>query len=97
MTNTTLRVLSYNIYWGGHQQPLERTIEVIRESGADLVGIQENVNREYEDQTPEIAKILGFSYVRDTVLDALEEFGAKGNKLRARWTCLLYTSPSPRD
>jgi len=20
MTNTTLRVLSYNIYWGGHQQ-----------------------------------------------------------------------------
>ncbi|RTZ78904.1 MAG: endonuclease/exonuclease/phosphatase, partial [SAR324 cluster bacterium] len=58
MTNTTLRVLSYNIYWGGHQQPLERTIEVIGESGADLVGIQENVNREYEDQTPEIAKAL---------------------------------------
>jgi len=86
MTNTTLRVLSYNIYWGGHQQPLERTIEVIRESGADLVGIQENVNREYEDQTPEIAKALGFSYVRHAVLDALEEFGAKGNKLRARWT-----------
>ena len=86
MTNTTLRVLSYNIYWGGHRQPLERTIEVIRESGADLVGIQENVNREYEDQTPEIAKALGFSYVRHAVLDALEEFGAKGNKLRARWT-----------
>ena len=86
MTNTTLRVLSYNIYWGGHQQPLERTIEVIRESGTDLVGIQENVNQEYEDQTPEIAKILGFSYVRHAVLDALEEFGAKGNKLRERWT-----------
>ena len=51
MTNTTLRVLSYNIYWGGHRQPLERTIEVIGESGAELVGIQENVNREYEDQT----------------------------------------------
>ena len=86
MTNTALRVLSYNIYWGGHRQPLERTIEVIEESGADLVGIQENVNREYEDQTPEIAKALGYSYVRHAVLDALEEFGAKGNKLRARWT-----------
>ena len=86
MFNATLRVLSYNIYWGGHQKDLEETIEVILKSGADLVGIQENVNREYEDQTPEIAKALGFSYVRHAVLDALEEFGAKGNKLRARWT-----------
>ena len=86
MFNATLRILSYNIYWGGHQKDLEETIEVIRKSGADLVGIQENVNREYEDQTPEIAKALGFSYVRHAVLDALEEFGAKGNKLRARWT-----------
>jgi len=86
MFNATLRILSYNIYWGGYQKDLEETIEVIRKSGADLVGIQENVNREYEDQTPEIAKALGFSYVRHAVLDALEEFGAKGNKLRARWT-----------
>ena len=78
MANTTLRVLSYNIYWGGQQQPLERTIEVIRESGADLVGIQENVNREYEDQTPALAKALGFSYVRHAILDALEEFGGQG-------------------
>ena len=86
MPNTNLKVLSYNIFWGGHQQPLEETIEVIRKSDADLVGIQENVNREYEDQTPEIAKALGFSYVRHAVLDSLEEFGARGNKLRARWT-----------
>ena len=60
MSKSTLSVLSYKIYWGGHQQPLERTIEVIAESGADWVGIQENVNREYEDQTPEIARALGF-------------------------------------
>ena len=86
MFNATLRILSYNIYWGGHQKDLEETIEVIRKSGADLVGIQENVNREYEDQTPKIAEALGFSYVRHAVLDSLEEFGAKGNKLRARWT-----------
>ena len=86
MTDTTLRVLSFNIYWGGHQRPLERTIEVIRTSGADLVGIQENVNREYEDQTPKLAKALGFSYVRHAILDSLEEFGGRGNKLSARWT-----------
>ena len=42
MTNTTLRVLSYNIYWGGHQQPLERTIEVIRESGIEGISGGEN-------------------------------------------------------
>ncbi|SVA30742.1 uncharacterized protein METZ01_LOCUS83596, partial [marine metagenome] len=27
MSKSTLSVLSYNIYWGGHRQPLERTIE----------------------------------------------------------------------
>ena len=81
-----LKVLSFNIYWGGHQLPLEKTIEVIRSSQADLVGIQENVNREYQDQTPKLAKALGFSYVRNAILDSLEEFGGCGNKIRARWT-----------
>ena len=85
MASTILIVLSYNIYWGGHRQPLENTIEVIRKSGADLVGIQENVNREYEDQTTEIAKALGFSYVHHAILDSMEKNGGGGNKLRARW------------
>ena len=83
MANSTLRVLSYNIFWGGHQQPLEQTIEVIRKSGADLVGIQENVNRDYEDQTPALAKALGFSYVRHAMLDAP---GRPSNALRPRCT-----------
>ena len=85
MASTILIVLSYNIYWGGYRQPLENTIEVIRKSGADLVGIQENVNREYEDQTTEIAKALGFSYVHHAILDSMEKNGGGGNKLRARW------------
>jgi hypothetical protein len=42
MTNTTLRVLSYNIYWGGHQQSLERNIEVIRDSGIEGISGGEN-------------------------------------------------------
>lgn len=37
-----VRLLSYNIWMGGTQhQPLEQTAEVIRKSGADIVGIQE--------------------------------------------------------
>lgn len=83
MSKTTLRVLSYNLYWGGHRQSLERTIAVIRESGADLVGLQENVNRDYEDQTPALAKALGFSYVRNAMLDAP---GRPSNALRPRWS-----------
>jgi endonuclease/exonuclease/phosphatase family metal-dependent hydrolase len=86
MNLSTLRILSFNIYWGGHRQPLEKTIDIIRESDADLVGIQENVNREIDDQTPEIAKALGFSYARHAILDSMEEAGGGGNKLRARWT-----------
>tara|TARA_Y100001970_G_scaffold278403_1_gene384040 strand:- start:1777 stop:2727 length:951 start_codon:yes stop_codon:yes gene_type:complete len=81
-----LRVLSFNLYWGGHLKPLEKTIEVIKSSGADLIGIQENLNRDFEDQTPKIAKAIGFSYVRGAILDSLEKSGGNGNKIRARWT-----------
>ena len=86
MEKIQLRVLSFNIYWGGHKLPIEKTIEVIKTSKADLVGIQENVNRKFEDQTPKIAKALGFSYVRHAILDSMENFGVAGNKIRARWT-----------
>jgi len=86
MEKTQLRVLSFNIYWGGHKLPIEKTIEVIKSSKADLVGIQENVNRKFEDQTPKIAKALGFSYVRNAILDSMENFCGDGNKIHARWT-----------
>ena len=81
-----LKVLSFNIYWGGHKKPIEKTIDVIKSSGADLIGIQENMNRKFEDQTTEIAEALGFSYVRSAILDSLEKFGSSGNKISARWT-----------
>ena len=86
MDKIQLRVLSFNIYWGGHKLPIEKTIEVIKTSKADLVGIQENVNRKFEDQTPKIAKALGFSYVRNAILDSMENFAGDGNKIQARWT-----------
>ena len=81
-----LRVLSYNLYWGGHLKPIEKTIEIIKSSGADLIGIQENINRHFEDQTPKIAEAIGFFYVRGAIVDSLEKSGGNGNKIRARWT-----------
>ena len=81
-----LKVLSYNLYWGGHLKPIEKTIEIIKSSGADLIGIQENVNRNFEDQTPKIADAIGFFFVRGAILDSLEKSGGNGNKIRARWT-----------
>ena len=41
--NSDITVLSYNIYWGGTSTdaPLDQTAEVIRSSGASIVGIQE--------------------------------------------------------
>jgi endonuclease/exonuclease/phosphatase family metal-dependent hydrolase len=54
----TLRVMSFNIWVGGGES-LERTIAVIKESGADIVGIQE----EAKDAAATIVKSLGWTSV----------------------------------
>ncbi|MDR0724874.1 MAG: endonuclease/exonuclease/phosphatase family protein [Prevotellaceae bacterium] len=57
-TGDTLRVMSFNI-WGGGGKSIERTIAVIKESEADIVGIQEDANA----AAATIAKSLGWSSV----------------------------------
>ncbi|MDR2383911.1 MAG: endonuclease/exonuclease/phosphatase family protein [Prevotellaceae bacterium] len=56
--NDTLRVMSFNIWVGGGES-IERTIAVIKESDADIVGIQE----EAKDAAATIAKSLGWTTV----------------------------------
>ena len=43
--NLTLRVMTFNIWVGGSagKQPVEQTTKVIRESKADIVGMQETM------------------------------------------------------
>ena len=60
---STLRVMTYNIYRGGtmHKQPLSQTVKVIQAAKADVVGIQETrspkgVNAE------QLAQLLGWNY-----------------------------------
>src|SRR5687767_8422684 len=66
----TIRVMSFNLWHGGDagKRPLEQTIEVIKESRADIVGLQETAGIAPEgeprpDRAAEIARRLGWSYL----------------------------------
>ncbi|MBA4352739.1 MAG: hypothetical protein C0427_16015, partial [Rhodobacter sp.] len=55
---TRLKVLSFNIWYGGDQVSFAKVIEAIRLSDADIVGLQEPDGR-----TAEIAAAAGYPYV----------------------------------
>ncbi|WP_165068877.1 endonuclease/exonuclease/phosphatase family protein [Paludisphaera rhizosphaerae] len=64
-----VRVLSFNLWHGGDagKQPLDRTIEVIKQSQADVVGLQETGgiaprDEPRPDRAAEIARRLGWHY-----------------------------------
>lgn len=65
----TVRVMSFNMWHGGDAggQPLERSVEVVRASGADVVGLQETHGREQNGQRPDhgarMASLLGWHYL----------------------------------
>jgi exodeoxyribonuclease-3 len=64
----TLRVMTFNIWVGGTsgKQPLDQTMRVITESGADLIGLQEvcgpRENGVRPDHAEKIAAKLGWHY-----------------------------------
>jgi endonuclease/exonuclease/phosphatase family metal-dependent hydrolase len=65
-----IRVMSFNLWHGGDagKQPLDQTIEVINQSHADIVGLQETAGIAPEgqprlDRAAEIARRLGWNYV----------------------------------
>ncbi|RYD74840.1 MAG: hypothetical protein EOP84_19275, partial [Verrucomicrobiaceae bacterium] len=66
----TVRVLTFNLWHGGDagQQPLEQSVEVIRQSRADIVGLQETAGvapkgEPRPDRAAELAKRLGWHYL----------------------------------
>src|SRR5687768_10774062 len=64
-----VRVMTFNLWHGGDAggQPLEQSVEVIRQAGADIVGLQETHGRGPEGQRPDhgarMATMLGWHYV----------------------------------
>ena len=67
--DASLRVMSFNMWHGGEGGvlPLARTAGVIREAGADIVGVQEAYGRERDgvrpDNSKEVAAMLGWHHV----------------------------------
>lgn len=64
-----LRVMSFNLWMGGEAggHPLEASADVVRQSGADIVGLQETLGHEVDgkrtDHGPRLAKLLGWHYL----------------------------------
>ena len=61
--NLTLKVMTFNIWVGGSagKQPVEQTTKVIRESKADIVGMQETMTGG-KDTSKIIADSLGWHH-----------------------------------
>lgn len=66
----TVRVLTFNLWHGGDagKQPLDQTVEVIKQSRADIVGLQETAGNAPKgeprpDRAAELAKRLGWHYL----------------------------------
>lgn len=92
-----VRVLSFNLWNGGDsgKQPLDRTIEVIQQSRADVVGLQETgglapKDEPRPDRGAEIAARLGWHYLdqggRTGVLSRFEIVGSTPKKWGAKLT-----------
>lgn len=71
----TLRVLTYNIYWGGTSTdaPLEQTAQAIRDSGAGIVAVQEKETWDergaafYRNSAQDLARMLDWDMANQTV------------------------------
>jgi endonuclease/exonuclease/phosphatase family metal-dependent hydrolase len=77
----TLRVMSFNIWVGGGKS-IERTIAAVKESGADIVGIQE----EGKDAAATIAKSLGWTSVH-----TYRSLLGKGCAIISKYPIVAYT------
>ena len=75
----TLRVLAWNIWNGGREdgidEGVERVVECIRDSGADIVAMQETYG-----SGPRIADALGYHlYLRSSNLSIISRYPAIGH------------------
>lgn len=55
-----LRVMTFNVWYGGNQINIQDTAEIIKDSGADIVGLQE-----IDASLEELSKLTGLPYFDD--------------------------------
>jgi len=60
---TSIKVMTYNVYKGGlgRKQPLSQTAKVIQDAKADVVGLQELNTRSDPKNAEKLAELLGFN------------------------------------
>jgi endonuclease/exonuclease/phosphatase family metal-dependent hydrolase len=83
----TLRILSFNILYGGDEFDFSKTIEAIRLADADIVGLQEA-----EGNTEKLAKALNYPYF-DSKLHLLSRFPLIRSVSNGWYYTYVETSP----
>ncbi|WP_211749328.1 endonuclease/exonuclease/phosphatase family protein [Paenibacillus sp. Marseille-Q4541] len=87
-TEVSTTVMSYNIHHGvdlNDQLSLQNIGDVIRDSGAEIVGLQEvdrfyGVRSDYKNQAEELAELLGYHYAYGANLDFEPDEGRTNNR-----------------
>jgi endonuclease/exonuclease/phosphatase family metal-dependent hydrolase len=83
----TLKVLSFNILYGGDEIDFNKVVEAIRKSNAKIVGIQEA-----EGNIPRLAKALGWKYF-DKRLHLLSQFPVITTDSTGWYVAMVELSP----
>ena len=83
----TLRILSFNILYGGDEVDFSKTIEAIRLTDADIVGLQEA-----EGNTEKLAKALNYPYF-DSKLHLLSRYPLIRSFYNGWYYTYVETSP----
>ena len=83
--------------WEGAGQRLAADAQLLERGGADVILLCTNTMHVVAPAI-EQAITVPFLHLADTTADAIKDAGlTKVALLGTRYTCLLYTSPSPRD
>jgi exonuclease III len=83
----TLRVLSFNILYGGDEIDFQKVVEVIQKSNADIVGIQEA-----EGNLTKLAAALGWNYF-DSRLHLLSKYPIYNDSTKEWYYGLVEIKP----
>ena len=83
----TLRVLSFNILYGGDEIAFENVVDVIQKANPDIVGIQEA-----EGNIPKLAAALGWKYF-DNRLQLLSKYPIFSDSINQWYYAFVEVSP----
>lgn len=87
VVSDSVRILSFNILYGGDEIDYDKVIELIKKANPDIIGFQEA-----EGNIPKIAKSLGWKYY-DSRIHLISKYPIISHKSSAWYYVLLEISP----